>query len=193
MKLLILLFYYFFGQKVMAANLPLMFDSLSKFGKLNGYLVAFIYLLQVLIIALVSISLIFKAIEMLANPDVPKIISEFVNGAAVILLVIYLPTILPSIAGISGEGKNFNVGEYNDFFNSKGIAFLFSFIRTYYIVGIIIFGILAVILLIMSAINYLATSELSGFIRQFLISVMFILLTYSFSKMLIKLGATKLG
>jgi len=190
-KIWLLIFATIFSTNVFASEF--MFESLKNFGSLNGYLAAFIVILQVIIVYMIAVNILLKAIEGLANPQIPSLISDFFTATVTITFVAQVPRIIiETIKGMTFNGKTVTSGytsataQIQQLGNSNGFGLIFQFIKTVNIVAIILFAIVATITIILSAMNYLGTGDISSFVRSFLIACMFIVCALNFNKFSVK-------
>ena len=79
MKKIILVILLLLSTNVFASEY--MFNVLEPFGSLNGFLAGFIVIMQYIIIYVTGISIIYSALEMVSNPDIPKLLINFIGSA----------------------------------------------------------------------------------------------------------------
>lgn len=186
-KIFLLFFAMIFSTNVFASEF--MFESLKNFGSLNGYLAGFIVILQAIIVYMVATNVLLKAIEGLANPQLPSLISDFFTATVAITFVTQIPRIvIEAIKGMTFNGKTITNGytsataQIQQLSSSNGFAIIFDFIKAVNIVAIILFALIGTISVILSAMNYLGTGDIASFVRSFLISCLFIICALNFNK-----------
>ena len=166
-----------------------MFNVLEPFGPVNGFFAAFIVIMQLIIVYLTGIGLIYSAVEMLANPDIPKLLTNFIGSALKIALVLEIPSIIVKVINGFSSGGNVIISgfktptsELSALAGSRGFKALFDFIISVNVTLIVVFLLLGVIILVWSSLNYISNQDLSGLIKHLMMSVLFIFIALSLNE-----------
>lgn len=188
MKKIILVILLLLSTNVFASEY--MFNVLEPFGSLNGFLAGFIVIMQYIIIYVTGISIIYSALEMVSNPDIPKLLINFIGSAFKIILVLEFPKIIVSVVnGFSAGGKtvtnNFGsaTSQISALAGSRGFKALIDFLSAINIAVIIVFLALAILVFMWSAMNYVTNQDISGLIKHFIIGFLFIMLALALNDM----------